>query len=237
MFKNYLTITLRSILKHKTFSAINILGLSLSMSICLILITFIKDQRSFDRFHEHSDRIYRVIAHAAERPGELNSAMQAVATSPSPLAPYLVQSYPGVADVVRLRWFGESMVDGEEEIDVDGFYAEPSFLSIFSFALLSGDPRTALAQPNAIVLTQETAETLFGQEDPMGRPIPDADGTVYVVTGVLENVPYHSHLKFDALVSFSTLTMTSDLGSSLEDWTDFSQYYTYRLCVIQFRPT
>ncbi len=231
MIGNYLKITFRTLLKHKVFSIINIAGLALSISICLMIIIFIKDQKSSDRFHENKDRIVRVYTTDKDQNRE-HSEVKGWATTPGTLAPYLLDNVPCVEDVVRVRMMGASVLKTETAMTIGGLYAEPSFFRIFSYPLKDGDPETALNHPNSIVISEETALKFFGDSDPMNKTMTLENLGDFMVTGVLRDLDRKSHFRFDALVSFATLRSLEKKGTikgSLNSWPSFSRYYTYVL--------
>lgn len=218
MLQNHLRMALRTLRKHKGFSAINVLGLTVSLALCLVILLFIQDQRRFDRFHEHADRIYRVTTrfdHGTR-----------VATSPHSLGPVLAGEYPEIERVVRLKRFDGFAARSGAGIQLRGIYAEEGFFELFSFALQAGNPAGALARPNTIVLSEEKARALFGESDAVGQTLTLDKETEVLVTGVLAPLPAHTSLRYEALVSFATL------GAEVEEanwgWTTF-QYYTYLL--------
>jgi len=229
MIGNYLKITFRTLLKHKVFSIINIAGLALSISICLMIIIFIKDQKSSDRFHEKRDRIVRVYT----TDGNIeHSEVKGWATTPGSLAPYLLDNVPCVEDVVRVRRMGASVLKAETAMTISGMYAEPSFFRIFSYPLKDGDPETALNHPNSIVISEETAHRFFGDDDPMNKTLTLENLGDFMVTGVLRDLDQKSHFRFDALVSFATLPSLENKGvikESVNSWSSFNRYYTYIL--------
>jgi len=229
MIGNYLKITIRTLFRNKTFSIINIFGLAISMSICLMIIIFIKDQKSSDLFHEKRSRIVRI--YTTDREIEY-SEVKGFATTPGSLAPYLSDNYPFIEDVVRLRQNWGSVISKGEASFIGGLYAEPSFFDIFSYPLLEGDPKTALNEPNSIVLSEEAALEFFGNDDPINQTMTFEEWGDFTVTGVLKDVEKKSHLRFDALFSFATLSPLEKSGvlvTNMNDWSSFDTYYTYVL--------
>ena len=226
MLKNYLVIAFRNLRKHKGFASINILGLAVSMSVCLLVITLVRDQKSYDTFHEKADRIYRVIAEIEEPYGRFS-----MATSPGPVAPALLAQHPGVEKAVRFSGLGGHATYGDQTFDLAGLYAEPTFFEIFDFVLAEGDERTALAAPYTLVLTRKTATKFFGEADPMGQVI-ERDGIgAFTVTGILEDLPHNSHFAFEALASFATVEARQAGGVelNLDNWNIASRFYNYLL--------
>jgi putative ABC transport system permease protein len=201
MFKNYLKIALRNFLKHKGFSFINIFGLAIGVACCLIIVLFVFDEISFDRYHEKADQIYRVGINGYIN----NTAFQGVVTC-SPMAQTLVREYPEVTAATRLRNFGfpvfryEDKVYSEERV----FWVDQTFFDVFTVSFLRGDMKTALAEPNTIVLTRSMAIKYFGDEDPVGKSLNADRQRDYLITGVVEDTPRNSHFHYDFLASLST---------------------------------
>ncbi len=227
MLKNYLVIAFRNLRKHKGFASINILGLAVSMSVCLLVITLVRDQKSYDTFHEKAERIYRVTSDVDYSFGQYD-----MATSPGPLGPVLLAESPGVEQVVRMRKFGGHTTVQDRSFLLRGLYAEASLFDVFDFVLEHGNAATALREPFSLVLTQEVALQFFGEANPIGQVIHRDGVGDFVVTGVLKEQPFHkSHLRFEALASFSTISSLEAGTESpgLDDWENASSYYTYVL--------
>lgn len=227
MILNYLKVTWRNIQKHKSFSLINILGLAASMSVCLLIMLFIIDQRSYDRFHEHADRIYRVDSNFKS---SSNEAPSLYATSPADLANLLEENFPSVDKAVKIRggYNGEIRV-GDKTFNLEGLFTDGDFFQIFDFELIKGDSQTALSEPGSIILSPESAKKLFGDDDPMGKIITGLGDRDYTVTGIINN-DVKTHFRFEALVSYATLTSKPELDESLSNWeSNIYQSYTYFL--------
>jgi putative ABC transport system permease protein len=228
MLKNYLRVAFRTLWKHKTFSAINLIGLAVSLAVCLLLITFIRSQQRYDRFHAKADRIYRVITGMSDP----FIGVIGLATSPAPMAEALRANHPEIEATARLRKLGAKATYENTTFAFSGFYAEPGFFDLFDFPLVAGEARAALEAPFSIVLTEKLAQQFFGAADPIGKVLRRDDGDAYVVSGVMRDPGTASHLQFEALVSFATLEVfeTREPGSlSLYDWQYFSSIYTYLL--------
>jgi putative ABC transport system permease protein len=241
MLKNYIKVGFRNILKYKTFSSINIFGLAMSMSICLLIILMFADQKSYDQFHTKKDRIFRVLM----KPVNNN---RPYATVPYPIASTIKSDYPVAKDATTLlRGFGGDAVHDQKFAEMKGYFADESFFNIFDYELEFGDPSKALEKPNSIVISHEIAEKLFGQDDPTGEVIhfsnrgtdfwtdesgPAEDWGSYAITGVFAKTGYKSHLEFDALASSSSLPLLYS-QHKLEDlsgnWTNYWRSYTYVL--------
>ena len=181
MLANYLKVTLRTLARYKGFSAINILGLAVSMAVCLVVLLFIKDQRSYDQFHENADRIYRVYS---DYQAASNAESDLYATSPATLAEVLRTEYPVIEEAVQLRLIWGEAIANDKLLPTRGLYAEPSFFRIFDFDVMQGDAEQALAQPSSVILSPETAAKFFGDEDPVGQTLILHD-TEFLITGVL----------------------------------------------------
>jgi putative ABC transport system permease protein len=201
MLKNYVKIALRNFLKHIGFSFINIFGLAIGVACCLLIVLFVLDEVSFDRYHEKADQIYRVGINGYIN----NTRFQGVITC-SPMAQTLVREYPEVTAATRLRNFGfpvfryEDKVYSEERV----FWVDQSFFDVFTVSFIRGDMSTALAEPNSIVLTRSMALKYFGDEDPIGKSLNADKRRDYLITGVVEDTPRNSHFHYDFLASLST---------------------------------
>ena len=229
MIRNYFKITFRTLLKHKGFSFIHIFGLTLSMAICLMIIIFIKDQKSSDRFNEKRERIIRVYTTDKDI---IYPEVKGYASTPGTLAPYLLDNYPFIEDAVRLRQNRGSVIYKEVAVSLGGLYAEPSFFNIFSYQLKEGNPQTALNEPYSIVVSEETAFKFFGNDDPMNKILTFEKLGDFTVTGVLRDFEKRSHFGFDALFSFATVSSLENSGvldTDMNDWSSFDRYYTYVL--------
>jgi putative ABC transport system permease protein len=221
MLKNYVKIAIRNIKKHKGYSFINISGLAVGMACCILILLWVKDELSYDQFHENADRIYRVTEHQYNSSGDYFP----VAVTPWPLAEALKNDFPEIAESARLRILSGLLVSYKDKriYEKDLVAADPSFLKVFSFPLLEGDRETALTEPNTILITEDAAARYFGRKDPIGKILTFHNRFNFKVTGILKDVPHNSHIQFDFLVPFeSTLR---EFG-----WTDSwgtNNYTTY----------
>jgi len=230
MIKNYLKITIRTLLKYKGFSFINITGLALSMSICLMIIIYIKDQKNSDQFHENKDRITRIYTTDTNKGWDIDGW----ANTPGSVAPYLVDNYSFIEDAVRIRRMWASVQHAGNSISISGLFAEPSFFKVFSYKLKSGDPKTALNNPNSIILSEEAAFKFYGNDNPINKTLTLKNFGEFTITGVLRDLEHKSHFKFDALASFSTVPSLLAKGAfyyknGMNSWLSFKEYYTYVL--------
>lgn len=227
MILNYIKIAFRNLLKHKSFSAINLLGLSFSMSVCLLIINVINDQLSYDNFHKDKDRIYRVITKTYKD----NNPNIPYATTFLPLASSLEHEVSGVEQVIRISKHlrGDGKVD-EHITNIKGLFADEKFFDVFNFKLAYGDVNSALKEPFSIVLSEKTSIALFGRSDPIGKIIEISNQGSYKVTGVVKENRQKSHITFDAIASASTMPILEKQGKLREitaNWNDFSSGFIY----------
>jgi len=215
MVRNYLKIALRNLLKNKSFSILSILGLSTGMSVCLLIITFVKQQKSYDNFHTDADSIYHIYS---DYKAPVNDSSHLYGTSPSGLGLALKNGVPIVKDFVSLRHFGAQVVTGDQKLKVSGLYASESFFEMLGFKLLTGSAESVLSEPYSIVLTEETANKLFGEADPTGASLALADGRDMVVTGVVRPSTKPTIFDFEVLVSFATLRADASTREQLVQW-------------------
>jgi putative ABC transport system permease protein len=223
MIGSYFKTSGRNLIRHKLFSAINIVGLAISMSVGLLVIAFLTDLLSYDDFHEKRDRIYRVITSDKG----LNSLTDLASTSIK--AGKLIQkTVPGVEAMTLMgRGFSGNAQAGERILPFEALWADDSFFKVFTFPLLQGDPTTALKEPYSLVLTEQMARKLFGDADALGKSV-QFDTVSYLVTGVMKDVPKLSHLRFEALVSFATAELQpSNSDGALISWENIYMHYVY----------
>jgi putative ABC transport system permease protein len=212
MFRNYLISAIRNIRKHKGFSLINIAGLAIGIASCLLILLFVQSELKYDRFHEKADRVYRVGFTFHVGTNQFDAAL-----GPCPLAAAMVDEFPEVQSSARIfarqSRGGDVFVRYEEKRYKENkfLWADPELLEILTIPFIKGSPEEALAQPNSVVLTAETADKYFGQEDPVGKMLELEDGSLYMVNGVTESWPDHSHFHFDFLAAFSSLPKSKDL--------------------------
>ncbi|MCI0696528.1 ABC transporter permease [candidate division KSB1 bacterium] len=221
MFKNYLKITWRNLVRQKANSFINITGLAIGMTCSMLILMWVQHELSYDTFHENANDIYRVVENQYYAGGQIFP----VAVTPSPLAPALKTQFPEISKATRFS-FNSLTIKKDDKIFTEGVaFADPDILEIFTIPFVKGSPQTALSAPHSIVLTEEAAAKYFGQDEPVGQVLRINHRDDFLVTGVIENIPENSHLKYDLLAPFIYL---KELGSSMEYWgTDWC--YTYVL--------
>jgi putative ABC transport system permease protein len=202
MIQNYFKIAWRNLIKNKAFSFINILGLSIGISVCFIIMLFVQDELSYDTFNKNAGRIVRIYFKASMNGGKISEA----GVMP-PVAKALKTEYPEVEDVTRLRRDGRPKIEYQHTIfkEAEAAFVDPNFFSVFSFPFLKGDPKTALAQPNTLVITEEIAQRYFGNEEPIGKTLTYNNSGQFKVTGVIKKMPSNGHFHFDLLGSLETI--------------------------------
>ncbi len=220
MFKNYLTIAFRNLRRQKIYSLINISGLALGMTAFLIIAVWVWHEISYDRFHEHASRIYRV-AEKRHFPDQVRLSNR----TPGPLSTALKENFPEIKSVARVAWTGERVLRYQDEVhyENDILTVDPDFLRIFTFPMVVGDSAKALDEPFSVVVTESAAAKYFGKEDPLGKVLNLDNRFDLTVTGVMEDVPENSHLQFGMLVPFE---MVERLGWDIRNW-GFSMALTY----------
>ncbi|MFC2161663.1 ABC transporter permease [Acidobacteriota bacterium] len=166
MFKNYLKIAWRNMKRHKAFSLINITGLALGMTCCMLILLWVQDELSFDRFHRNGDRVYRIIQDI-----NFSDHTTSWAINQGPLGPSLKNDFPEIVDFSRRTGRGVTLTYQEKRFDERVAMVDPSFLTMFTFPLVQGDPDTALSEPQSIVFSEEMARKYFPDEDPMGKVV------------------------------------------------------------------
>lgn len=224
MLGSYIKTSSRNLVRNKLFSTINIIGLAISMSVGLLMIAFLTDLLSYDRFHEKADRIYRVISHPYFN-GEENTDEYA---STSVKAGKLIhEKLAGVEDLTILRssFSGDAIVS-ENVVPLSALYADNSFFKVFTFPLIAGNAENALKEPYSLVLTEKTSAKLFGSEKALGRSV-RLDTVDYTVTAVIKDIPFLSHIKFESLISFSTAELQQNQEKNFLSWTSMWDNYTY----------
>jgi ABC-type lipoprotein release transport system permease subunit len=214
MIGSYIKTSMRNLERNKLFSTINVIGLSISMSVGLLLIAFSHDLISYDKFNERGSRIYRITSDAKDRRGY----HERFATTSAKAAKLIREHVSGVEDMAILHTeFASDAQVGSNVVPITGLYAEPSMLHIFTFPMVKGDAATALSEPYSIVLTESSAKKLFGAADAFGKSI-HIGSFDYKVTGVLTDIPFFSHLQFEAVVSFSTIDSKISKEQDYFDW-------------------
>ena len=193
MIKNYFKIALRNLWKNKAFSAINIVGLSAGLAVCLLIVLYVKDELSYDKYNAQAENIYRIDADIFFNGTQFTSAV-----SPAPLAPTLKKDYPQIVQYVRLRNFGDILVKkGNQNIqNHNAVFADSTFFQIFSIPMLAGNRLTALNEPNSIVIDETTAKKYFNSTDVVGKTLYVDNSVNCKITGVVKDFPLQAHFHF-----------------------------------------
>lgn len=221
MFRNYLKIALRNLVKQKGYAFINTVGLAIGMGVCLFLVLLSQYAFTFDEYHENSEQIYRL----ADKIKQQNGDILDVAISPSPWGQAMVADYPEIKESVRFLGRGAA-VEYEDKILRQGVtYVDESIFRVFSYPFKYGNAEGALAQPNSIVLTEPMSIRYFGEENPVGKTVL-LDKVPFEITGVLQKLNPQSSFIFNSLASFSSLNEES--YSSINNWRSHN-LYTYLL--------
>ena len=233
MFSNYLKTAIRSLFRNRFFSAINVFGLAVAMTISMSIIMLVADQLSYDRYNTRSHRIFQVTTVGAttqDGQGEPNAA------STMQLKQELLDNYTGIEKVVRLKkGFGNSWLEFDNQdanIPLTGFFADPEVLDLFQYELEHGDPTTALKEPYTVVLTRKAANKIFKEENPVGHTLKVGDLGTFTVTGVLKESRNKSHIVFESLASMASVKGILDdrnYQNEMESWTNNSNGWTYVL--------
>ena len=225
MIQNNLKIATRYLFRNSGFLAINMIGLGIGMAASILIALWIFDELSYDRFHEKSNRIYRL-----EREFFQNGGSRVVPITASIYATKIIEDYPQVENVVRLAKKDFSVVNEKDVLIKERvFFADHSFFNVFSIPLVSGNQENILVEPNTLVLSEKGAEKYFGKENPINQNLTiEASGKRinYLVKGVMKDIPDNSHFHFDILISFATLEANNIVR--LTSWND-NNLYTYLL--------
>lgn len=222
MFKNYFQMAFRNLKKHRAYTIINVFGLAIGLSAAILILLYLQFEISYDRFHENADSIYRVCIRNL-REGRFESESHIFT---APIGPDMKKDFPEVEDFVRMSSARTAYLAVDNQASrVDRIcYASPGLWTVFGFKLILGNPQASLSDPFSIVLTQQTAERLFGSEDPVGKTIQIGPEDLYKVTGVVADTPPNSSIQFNALISFATLYARPIMGM---DWDGGNQVITY----------
>lgn len=229
MFTNYFKTIWRNFKKNKLFSFINILGLALGIATSFIILLYIQDELSYDRFNKNAPRIVRTIFRANINGGKINESV-----TMAPVAQTMKNDFPEVQDATRILNYGNSKIEYGDKVFKDNrfAFADPNIFSIFTFPMIEGDAKTALLQPHTIVITQSTARKYFGKESGLGKMLNVFVGKtaafkdsfdLYKVTGVIKDIPVNAHFHFDLFAS-----MTGYADATSVSWMS-GGYHTYLL--------
>lgn len=216
-----LKMAFRVLSRRPGYISINLAGITVGAAVCLLIGLYIQHELSYDRYHVKHEQIYRVANKVANASYE-----NGIAKVSAPWGPAFAHEFPEVQSMCRFVWFNESLFAYNEKrfYESQGFYADPTVLDMFSWKLLRGDRSTAMSAPYSMIITQSFARKYFGDENPVGKNFVIGDNTLYRITGVMEDVPFNSHFRFDFLTSISSYE-----HPDMENWNRWNQYYTYLL--------
>lgn len=218
MLKNYILVTLRNLFKNKTYSFINIAGLSIGITCSLLILLWVYDELSFDRQHPKADRLYQVWINATFD-GKVNSWTSV----PLPTKEGLKTEHNNIANTVITDWGGDQLLTvGDKRINKRAFFASEEFLTMFEFPLLQGNASQVLAEPGSIVITESTAKALFGDEDPINKSILLNNQDNLKVSGVLKDIPKNSSFQFDFLLPWKLNETRSWIKRDKDNWGNYS---------------
>jgi putative ABC transport system permease protein len=225
MLKNYFTVALRNLQRHKGYSFINILGLSIGLACCITIFLFVRDELRYDTFHAKADRIYRI-----QNDYHSDGKQQRLASSPPAFGPSLQRVFPEVEQSVRLFDLRQQLVSyGDKKFfEKDFLLADSTVFDVFTLPFALGNPREALNDPRSLVISESVARKYFGNGNPLNRELTLSGSVKLRITGVMKDLPAHSHLKINALGSLGSLTLWGEEPSRLEDW-GWQMTYTYLL--------
>ena len=222
MIRNYLKIAFRNLIKHKAYSFINIFGLAIGIASCLLIILYVQNELSYDRFNKNADRIYRINTDL-----KFGSADLHLPESPDMMGPDLKQYYPQVENFTRIySWGGKRLIKKGSEYNVEQktAYVDSTFFKVFTFPTVAGNTDNVLNEPNTVVITKSIAQKYFGTDNAVGKFIETDEngGTLYKVTAVIRDMPENSHFRFDFLFPMKNLHY---------DWGNYvaSNFHTYLL--------
>ena len=210
MLKNYFKITLRNLLKRLSYTVINVLGLAIGISCCLLITLYVQDELNYDKFHTDYQNIYRLNVEYTE-----GGITESGALTPTALLPTLLNEFPNVESGTRvfdISIFNPMILskNGESFQEYGFLYADSTFFDVFSFEVVKGNKKTALVEPKSIMLTESMVKKYFGNEEALGEII-KVGSDEFKVTAILADIPRNSHLQFDFVASFSSLSVANRL--------------------------
>ena len=230
MFINYLKVAFRNLLRQKVYSVINILGLAIGLAVCLLILLFVKDELSYDKYHANADRIYRVITQWDQGTKKMQIPINSYR-----LAPALETDFPEFEAVVRFSPTGGIIQYEDKEYQEDQFFfVDDNVFDVFDFELLQGQPDRVLVEPNTIILSESTAEKYFGNANPIGKVLRVNDQYDVTVTGLFRDFESNNHFISDAFISMETGKQVFN-QLVLNNWGEMSQY-TYLLLPEEIDP-
>ncbi len=210
MIKNYIKTAFRNFRKNRFYTSLNVLGLATGLSACLLILLYVGDELSYDRYNKNADRIYRI-----NQEIRFGGNHAETAQTPPLLGAEAVKEIPAVEQYTRLRWTASLLIKkGKTNIREERIaYADSTLFEVFSLPMISGNPKTALAEPHSMVITESTAKKYFDRTDVAGRYLLINDTSSYRITGVIKDIPQNSHFHFNIF-----LPLTESPDSRSQDW-------------------
>ena len=228
MFNNFFLITLRRLWNKKSYAFLNIGGIAIAITSCLLLLNHIQKERNFDKFHQNAENIYRLNI------GNFNETGRS-AVSSGAMTPAFAPDFPEIEEYVRFRKFPSLVKKEDIQFYEDAFfYTDSTVFNVFDFELIAGNPRTALAEPFSLVLTQKAAKKYFGDTSPIGQQLEIDNQFTFQVTGVLKEIPDNAHFNFEYLAAVSSLRQHPD--ESVRYWQVNSWYSHYYHSYLLLKP-
>jgi putative ABC transport system permease protein len=218
MLKNYFKIAFRSLVKNKFYTSINIIGLAVGLATCLLILLYVLDELSFDKYNKNANRIYRV-----NNEIKFGGNYFDLAQGPALMGSTMVKEFPQVEQSTRIRWYGSFLVKkGNENIHEGRVgFADSTLFDVFTLPMISGDPKTALKEPHSLVITEKIAKKYFNNTDVVGKNMIINDTGNYKITGVIKNIPAQSHFNFDFFVPMIENDGSSDGNWLSENWNTY----------------
>ncbi|MEQ8426036.1 MAG: ABC transporter permease, partial [Cyclobacteriaceae bacterium] len=212
---NFVRVAIRNIIKNRPHSFINLAGLAIGLASVIIISVYVYSELSFDRFHADNNRIFRLMNKIVRGDSELKYPQ-----GPPALAPALASNFPEIEYATRMRYADRPLLQYDEKTFYEdhAFYADSSFFKIFDFDLIEGNRLTALNRPNAVIISESTAKKYFGNGDAINKTLLLEGDRPLLVTGIIKDVPHHSHLYFDVLISFQTYVVPEGYLENLDSW-------------------
>ena len=229
MIKNYLKIAFRNLMKYKFISFINLFGLTVGLACCLLILTYILNELSYDKYHHKADRIYRVTRSWTGPTGDVSLHLGTIAPI---FGYYFINEFPDIEKMTRLLQNGNTTIRYEDKIliEEDGYFADENFFSVFDVPVLKGNREKALNDPYSIMLTEDVAKKYFGNTDPINKILRLNNQLDCKVTGIFEKLPANSHIHPQLLISFNTLKDTAVYGEErLRTSYSNNSFFTYLL--------
>src|SRR6476620_5958568 len=218
MLKNYFKTAFRNLLRNRFYTLINIAGLAIGLATCLLIILYVLDELSYDKYNVNANRIYRV-----NNEVKFGDNYFDMAVSPALLGSTMVRDFPEVQQYTRLRWYGSFLVKkGNENIQEGRVgFADSTLCDVFTLPVIEGDPKTALVEPHSLVITEKIAKKYFNTTDVVGKSMLINDTGNYKVTAVIRDIPTQSHFNFDFFVPMRENSGANDDNWLSENWNTY----------------